>query len=117
MGLGSVAGLHDFYQQRVVSYHKQMVEQCRTLMQEYTTLSKQQQLAAGAASSSDTGGSDTLHVIRFVIFLLSMWSSTPTFVYNLNDSKETSKGIDVFITNNKIWIFGNNPFSQGIFVF
>ncbi|GFN74727.1 staga complex 65 subunit gamma [Plakobranchus ocellatus] len=66
MGLGSVADLHDFYQQRVLTYHKQTLERCQALMQEYTTLSRQQQMAAGLAgtSSSDAGGSDTLHVIR-----------------------------------------------------
>ncbi|KAK3778819.1 hypothetical protein RRG08_013087 [Elysia crispata] len=66
MGLGSVASLHEFYQRRILMYHKRMVEQCRTLMEEYTTLSKQQQMAERLAgvSSSDAGGSDTLHVIR-----------------------------------------------------
>lgn len=65
LGLGSISDLNIFYQQRVLLYHRQVVKQCRSLMDEYTTLINQQKMAQGLASAlSDTGGSDTLHVIR-----------------------------------------------------
>ncbi|KAH9510019.1 STAGA complex 65 subunit gamma [Bulinus truncatus] len=62
MGLGSITCLHNFYQQRVLTYHRRMEEQCQALMTEYSRLNKQP-INLRQASQSPSG-SDTLHVIR-----------------------------------------------------
>ncbi|XP_055893089.1 STAGA complex 65 subunit gamma-like [Biomphalaria glabrata] len=62
MGLGSITCLNDFYQQRILAYHKKKEEQCQLLMAEYNRLNKQPISIKHAPQSPS--GTDTLHVIR-----------------------------------------------------
>lgn len=66
MGLGSITCLNDFYQQRILAYHKKKEEQCQLLMAEYNRLNKQPISIKHAPQSPS--GTDTLHVIRSVIW-------------------------------------------------
>lgn len=63
MGIGSVTTLHEFYQTRVLSYHKNMLETCKQLVAEYEKL-QQQPPSAIKSPSASTSQKDTLHVIR-----------------------------------------------------
>nr|KAG5709235.1 hypothetical protein BaRGS_017987 [Batillaria attramentaria] len=62
MGIGSVTTLHEFYQTRVLAYHKNMLEACKQSAAEYEKL--QQPSGAVKSPSTTTGPKDTLHVIR-----------------------------------------------------
>ncbi len=35
MGIGNVTVLHDYYKNRVLKYHENMLETCQNLLQEY----------------------------------------------------------------------------------
>jgi len=56
MGLGSVSDLQTFYQQRVLNYHKRLIQQCETLMSQHNSQLKQ--------SSGSPSEGDTFNVIR-----------------------------------------------------
>lgn len=66
MGIGSVTTLHEFYQNRVINYHKNMMDTCKQLVAEYDKLKEPMTLAA--ARSPNTGlvltQRDTFNVIR-----------------------------------------------------
>jgi STAGA complex 65 subunit gamma len=63
MGFGSVTGLHEFYQTRVVNYHKNMMTTCKQLMNDYEKLKEPMALAAVRSPGSQK---DVFNVIRFV---------------------------------------------------
>ncbi|PVD34559.1 hypothetical protein C0Q70_05835 [Pomacea canaliculata] len=60
MGIGSVTTLHEFYQTRILAYHKHMIETCKHLVTEYEKLKQPTSLK----SPSNGQQKDTLHIIR-----------------------------------------------------
>ncbi len=52
MGLGSTTVLHDFYQSRVIGYHKHMQNTCQQLMTEYDKLKNPDLRAADDTKTS-----------------------------------------------------------------
>ena len=62
MGIGSVTALHSFYQTRIINYHKNMMETCKRLVNEYEKL--KEPMALAALQSPNTDKKDTFNVIR-----------------------------------------------------